>query len=115
MLAGYGTGAIMAAPAQDQRDFEFAATYGLRSSAPESRRPALDGKGAYLGDGEAINSGFLNGLDVAQAKAKMIEWLEKSGAGERRVNYKLRDWLFSRQRYWGEPFPSCSSTPRPRQ
>jgi len=67
--------------------------------------PGFDGKSAYLGDGEAINSGFLNGLSVAQAKAKMIEWLEKSGAGERRVNYKLRDWLFSRQRYWGEPFP----------
>jgi leucyl-tRNA synthetase len=105
VLAGYGTGAIMAVPAQDTRDFEFAATYGLpvvRTVRPE---PGFAGDGAYLGDGEIINSGFLNGLRVAQAKARMIEWLEKSGAGERRVNYKLRDWLFSRQRYWGEPFP----------
>src|SRR5215471_18730084 len=105
VLAGYGTGAIMAVPAQDQRDFEFAATYGLPVIRTVKPPPGFDGKGAYLGDGEAINSGFLNGLNVAQAKAKMIEWLEKSGAGERRVNYKLRDWLFSRQRYWGEPFP----------
>ncbi len=78
---------------------------GCRSCARCSPEPGFDGDGAYLGDGEIINSGFLNGLNVAQAKAKMIEWLEKSGAGERRVNYKLRDWLFSRQRYWGEPFP----------
>jgi leucyl-tRNA synthetase len=105
VLAGYGTGAIMAVPAQDQRDFEFAATYGLPVVRTVKPPPGFDGKGAYLGDGEAINSGFLNGLNVASAKAKMIEWLEKSGAGERRVNYKLRDWLFSRQRYWGEPFP----------
>jgi leucyl-tRNA synthetase len=105
VLAGYGTGAIMAVPAQDQRDYEFAETYGLPVIRTVKPPPGFDGKGAYLGDGEAINSGFLNGLNVAQAKAKMIEWLEKSGAGERRVNYKLRDWLFSRQRYWGEPFP----------
>jgi leucyl-tRNA synthetase len=105
VLAGYGTGAIMAVPAQDPRDFEFAATYGLPVIRTVRPPPGFDGKGAYLGDGEAINSGFLNGLNVEQAKAKMIEWLEKSGAGERRVNYKLRDWLFSRQRYWGEPFP----------
>ena len=105
VLAGYGTGAIMAVPAQDQRDFEFAATYGLPVVRTVKPGPGFDGKGAYLGDGEIINSGFLNGLNVERAKAKMIEWLEKSGAGERRVNYKLRDWLFSRQRYWGEPFP----------
>src|SRR5499427_7787501 len=105
VLAGYGTGAIMAVPAQDQRDFEFAATYGLPVVRTVKPPPGFDGKSAYLGDGEAINSGFLNGQNVASAKAKMIEWLEKSGAGERRVNYKLRDWLFSRQRYWGEPFP----------
>jgi leucyl-tRNA synthetase len=65
----------------------------------------FDGKSAWLGDGVAINSGFLNGKNVEQAKAAMIEWLEREGKGERRVNYKLRDWLFSRQRYWGEPFP----------
>ena len=105
VLAGYGTGAIMGVPAQDQRDFEFAETYGLPVVRTVKPPPGFDGKGAYLGDGEAINSGFLNGLNVERAKAKMIEWLEKSGAGERRVNYKLRDWLFSRQRYWGEPFP----------
>jgi leucyl-tRNA synthetase len=95
----------MAVPAQDQRDYEFAETYGLPVIRTVKPPRGFDGKSAYLGDGEAINSGFLNGLNVAQAKAKMIEWLEKSGAGERRVNYKLRDWLFSRQRYWGEPFP----------
>ena len=105
VLAGYGTGAIMAVPGQDQRDFDFAATYGLPVVRTVKPPPGFDGRGAYLGDGEAINSGFLNGLNVERAKAKMIEWLEKSGAGERRVNYKLRDWLFSRQRYWGEPFP----------
>src|SRR5690606_8932268 len=60
---------------------------------------------AYLGDGKIVNSGFLNGMDVASAKAAMTDWLEREGVGERRVNYKLRDWLFSRQRYWGEPFP----------
>ncbi|HZF30861.1 MAG TPA: leucine--tRNA ligase [Gammaproteobacteria bacterium] len=104
VLAGYGTGAIMAVPGQDARDFEFAETYGLpviRTVQPPS---GFEG-GAYLGDGPAINSGFLNGKNVADAKAAMIDWLEKSGAGVRKVNYKLRDWLFSRQRYWGEPFP----------
>jgi leucyl-tRNA synthetase len=105
VLAGYGTGAIMAVPAQDTRDFEFASTYGLAVVRTVRPEPGFSGDGAYLGDGEIINSGFLDGLNVEPAKAKMIEWLEKSGAGERRVNYKLRDWLFSRQRYWGEPFP----------
>ncbi len=105
VLAGYGTGAIMAVPAQDSRDFEFAATYGLPVIRTVQPPEGFDGNGAYLGDGKIINSGFLNGLDVAAGKIKMIEWLERSGAGERRVNYKLRDWLFSRQRYWGEPFP----------
>jgi len=104
VLAGYGTGAIMAVPAQDERDFEFASAYGLPVVRTVQPPPDFAG-GAYLGDGKAINSGFLNGLNVAQAKAAMIDWLENTGAGERRVNYKLRDWLFSRQRYWGEPFP----------
>jgi leucyl-tRNA synthetase len=104
VLAGYGTGAIMAVPAQDERDFEFATAYGL--PVIRTVRPPPDfGDGAYLGDGPAINSAFLNGLGVEQAKAKMIEWLEANGHGERRVNYKLRDWLFARQRYWGEPIP----------
>jgi leucyl-tRNA synthetase len=105
VLAGYGTGAIMAVPAQDQRDWEFAATYGLPVVRTVQPPPGFDGNSAYLGDGKIINSGFLNGLDVERGKAAMIDWLGKSGAGERRVNYKLRDWLFSRQRYWGEPFP----------
>ncbi|HET8698972.1 MAG TPA: leucine--tRNA ligase, partial [Gammaproteobacteria bacterium] len=104
VLAGYGTGAIMAVPGQDTRDFEFAETYGLPVVRTVQPPPDFEG-GAYLGDGPAINSGFLNGKNVADAKAAMIEWLEESGAGVRKVNYKLRDWLFSRQRYWGEPFP----------
>jgi leucyl-tRNA synthetase len=105
VLAGYGTGAIMAVPAQDERDFEFASTHGLPVIRTVQPPTGFDGQGAYLGDGKIINSGFLNGMHVDQAKAAMIDWLEKSGAGERRINYKLRDWLFSRQRYWGEPFP----------
>jgi leucyl-tRNA synthetase len=105
VLAGYGTGAIMAVPAQDQRDFEFAEKFGLPVVRTVEPPPEFDLKSAWLGDGVAINSGFLNGKNVEQAKAAMIEWLEREGKGERRVNYKLRDWLFSRQRYWGEPFP----------
>ncbi|HEY7673551.1 MAG TPA: leucine--tRNA ligase [Gammaproteobacteria bacterium] len=104
VLAGYGTGAIMAVPGQDQRDWEFATEYALpivRTVAP----PAGFAGEAYTGDGVAINSGFLDGLRVEDAKARMIAWLEAGGHGARRVNYKLRDWLFSRQRYWGEPFP----------
>jgi len=105
VLAGYGTGAIMAVPAQDQRDFEFAAKFGLPVIRTVQPPADFDGKSAWLGDGIVINSGFLNGKSVEQAKAAMIEWLERQGHGERRVNYRLRDWLFSRQRYWGEPFP----------
>src|SRR6187551_367325 len=105
VLWGYGTGAIMAVPAQDQRDFEFAEKFGLPVIRTVQPPADFDNKSAWLGDGVAINSGFLNGKNVEQAKAAMIEWLEREGKGERRVNYKLRDWLFSRQRYWGEPFP----------
>jgi leucyl-tRNA synthetase len=104
VLAGYGTGAIMAVPAQDARDWEFAQAHRLpiiRTVEPPAGFPDEP----YLGDGTIVNSGFLNGLTVESAKARMIEWLEENGAGVRRVNYKLRDWLFSRQRYWGEPFP----------
>ncbi len=104
VLASYGTGAIMAVPGEDQRDWEFAEMYSL--PIIRTVEPPSDFEGeAYLGDGPAINSGFLDGLEVQAAKAKMIAWLEEHGHGTRKINYKLRDWLFSRQRYWGEPFP----------
>ncbi len=107
VLATYGTGAIMAVPGQDERDWEFAEVYNLpiiRTVEPVAPPADWDGK-AYLEDGPAINSGFLDGLRVAEAKRKMTAWLEETGHGKAKVNYKLRDWLFSRQRYWGEPFP----------
>ena len=104
VLAGYGTGAIMAVPGEDQRDWEFAKTHSLPIIRTVEPPPDFDGE-AYTGDGPAINSAFLNGLDIQIAKAKMIDWLEEHGHGIRKINYKLRDWLFSRQRYWGEPFP----------
>ena len=104
VLMGYGTGAIMAVPGQDERDWEFAEIHNL--PIVRTVRPPEDFEGGpYLGDGPAINSDFLNGLDVAAAKAKIITWLEKYGWGQGAVTYRLRDWLFSRQRYWGEPFP----------
>ncbi len=104
VLAAYGTGAIMAVPGEDERDWEFAETYGLPIIHTVQPPPGFEG-GPYLGEGPSINSGFLNGLGVAASKAAMIDRLEHQGHGERKVNYKLRDWLFSRQRYWGEPFP----------
>ncbi len=104
VLMGYGTGAIMAVPGQDERDWAFAEKFGLPIIRTVQPPEGWDGD-AYTGDGPAINSGFLDGLGVAEAKATMIDWLEKEGKGRRKVNYKLRDWLFSRQRYWGEPFP----------
>ena len=104
VLASYGTGAIMAVPGEDQRDWEFAKAHEL--SIIRTVEPPQDFQGeAYLGDGLAINSDFLDGLEVEAAKNRMIDWLEKKGCGTRKINYKLRDWLFSRQRYWGEPFP----------
>ncbi|MCP3958074.1 MAG: leucine--tRNA ligase, partial [bacterium] len=104
VLASYGTGAIMAVPGQDQRDWDFAEIYGLPIVRTVQPPADFDGQ-AYLGDGPAIHSDFLNGLEIAEAKARMIAWLEEHGKGRAKVQYKLRDWLFSRQRYWGEPFP----------
>ena len=103
-LMDYGTGAVMGVPGEDQRDWEFAEKYGL--DIIRTVQPPADFVGqAYVGDGPAINSGFLNGMEKAEAIDAIIEWLETQGLGEGAVTYKLRDWLFSRQRYWGEPFP----------
>ena len=103
VLVSYGTGAIMAVPAHDERDYEFAKEFGLDIKA------VLEGgdieKEAFTGDGVHINSGFLDGLNKADGIAKAIAWLEENGVGEKKVTYRLRDWLFSRQRYWGEPIP----------
>lgn len=103
VLASYGTGAIMAVPAHDQRDYEFAKKYNIEIV------PVLEGGNledeAFTGDGSHINSGFLNGMDKETAIATMNTWLVEHGVGESKISYKLRDWLFSRQRYWGEPIP----------
>ena len=103
VLASYGTGAVMAVPSGDQRDYDFATKFDLPI------KPVIEGtdvsEGAFDGDGKHINSGFLDGLNIANAKQKMIDWLEEHDAGHKKVNYRLRDWIFSRQRYWGEPIP----------
>ncbi len=104
VLASYGTGAIMAVPAHDTRDHEFAIRFGL--PILEVVRGGDDVQvEAYVGEGLNVNSGILDGLTTAKAKRRMGEWLKEHGRGEPTVQYKLRDWLFSRQRYWGEPFP----------
>ena len=103
VMMGYGTGAIMAVPGHDQRDYDFAKELGLEI------REVISGGDisveAYSGDGLLVNSDIINGMNVPEAKATMIRFLEEKGLGEKKVNYKLRDWVFSRQRYWGEPIP----------
>ena len=124
VLADYGTGAIMAVPGQDQRDWEFAEKFEL--PIVRTVQPAAgfeeDGGKAYLGQGPAINSAndeiSLDGMEIAAAKTAIIDWLEQKGAGTRAVNFRLRDWLLSRQRYWGAPIPiihcpSCGEVPVP--
>lgn len=105
VLVTYGTGAVMAVPAHDSRDFEFAVKFGLpvvQVIAPDSGEVELP---FTTYDGHLINSELINGLSIAEAKSKITEWLSAQGSGREQVNYKLRDWVFSRQRYWGEPIP----------
>ena len=104
VLAHYGTGAVFACPAHDERDHAFATTFGLPIVEVVEGGDDVQQE-AYAGDGPHVNSQFLDGLDVAGAKKAIVAWLEEHGKGEGTVQYRLRDWLFSRQRYWGEPFP----------
>jgi leucyl-tRNA synthetase len=117
VLVTYGTGSVMGVPGQDQRDWDFAEKFDLE--IVRTVQPPADWEGkAYVGEGAAINSGFLNGLNVADAKAKIIDWLEQHGSGTPKTTYRLRDWLISRQRYWGTPIPiiyceNCGEQPVP--
>ncbi len=104
VLASYGTGAIMAVPGHDERDLEFAQKFELEVRAVVQAPEGVESVG-FVGDGVSMNSGFISGLPTPEAKAKIIDWLEEKECGRRTINFKLRDWLFSRQRYWGEPFP----------
>lgn len=117
VLVTYGTGAIMAVPGQDERDWEFAEKFKLPIVRTVEPPKDYEGK-AYTGEGPAINSDFLNGLQIAEAKIKIIEWLESKKIGTAKINFRLRDWLISRQRYWGTPIPiihceKCGEVPVP--
>ena len=117
VLMGYGTGAIMAVPAHDERDYAFAKKFGLKIIEVIKSEQGVE-KEAFTGDGELVNSDFLNGLHVKESKAKMIQWLEEHHCGNAKTTYKLRDWVFARQRYWGEPIPvvhcdKCGVVPLP--
>ncbi len=105
VLAGYGTGAIMAVPAHDERDWDFAKKFGLPIIEVVEGGNVEEEAFTDVATGKLVNSGFLNGLEVADAKAAMVKFLEEKGIGVEKVNFKLRDWVFSRQRYWGEPIP----------
>ena len=105
VLAGYGTGAIMAVPAHDERDWEFAVKFGLPIVEVVAGGNVAEKAYTDTATGKLVNSGFLNGLEVSDAKKAMVKFLEEKGIGTEKVNYKLRDWVFSRQRYWGEPIP----------
>lgn len=105
VLASYGTGAIMAVPGHDERDFEFAKKFDLPvTQVVQPHEKGTDWRG-FTGAGTAVNSDFLNGMPTAEAKQTITAWLQEKGVGRKTINFKLRDWLFSRQRYWGEPFP----------
>ncbi|MBC7692259.1 MAG: leucine--tRNA ligase [Methylotenera sp.] len=106
VMMGYGTGAIMAVPAHDERDHDFATAFKLPIRQVVMQLPGTkEVEGVFSGEGTAIDSGFITGMPSKLAKDAVITWAEKEGKGKRTINYKLRDWLFSRQRYWGEPFP----------
>ncbi len=107
VMMGYGTGAIMAVPAHDDRDWEFAQKFGIPIVQVVAKPNAEEGEltECFTDEGVAVNSGFLNGLATPAAKQAMAKWLQEQGKGNHTINFKLRDWLFSRQRYWGEPFP----------
>ena len=118
VLMGYGTGAIMAVPAHDTRDYAFAKKFGIPMIEVVAGGDITNEAYTDIVDGTMVNSDFLNGLRVADAKKKIIEWLTENGVGEKKVNFKLRDWVFSRQRYWGEPIPvvhcpHCGTVPVP--